>query len=177
MNVLTNPPFAADPPLKWNINARILGLVIGILAALGALLGLISLFTIFGFCSGLYGCGFPVIWLFGSVVGLAGEVLAAIGGFRMYNRDREGKDLVIYGIVLAVVGSFINLIGSVLAYSGLGIAFGGAAVFGFIVGLAIDVLIYYLVVISRFPHEQPLGPPGHWGGSTPPGPPPPPPPL
>lgn len=175
MNALTNPPFASDPPLKWNINARILGLVIGILAALGALVGLISLFAIFGFCSGLYGCGFPVLWLFGAVVGLAGEVLVAIGGFRMYTLDREGKDLVIYGIVLTAVGSLIALVGNGLAYGSLGTAFGAASVFGFIVGLAIDFLIYYLVVISRFPHEQPLGPPGGWGGFTPPGPPPPPP--
>src|SRR4030088_3698991 len=46
-NVLTDPPFAANPPIKLNVNAKVLGLVIGILAVIAAVIDLIYLPTVF----------------------------------------------------------------------------------------------------------------------------------
>jgi MFS family permease len=171
-NVLTDPPFVADPPVKLNVNARILGLVIGILAVIGALLSLFAggLFSIFAFAG-----GFAPIWFLGVLIALVAEIMAAIGGFRMYNLDRGGKILVIYGLALALAGAVLNLVGQLVAYSGL-FAIGYSAA-GAVVGLIIDAIIYfciyYLVVISRFPGEQPLVP-GSMGGYQQPPPPPPP---
>jgi hypothetical protein len=177
-NALTDPGFAANPPVKVNVNARVLGLVIGILATIGAVLSLIGLFAIFGFCTSfgitVSGCGFPIIWLLGTVVGLAGEIMAAIGGFRMYQLNREGKVQVIYGIALAFLGALIGLVGNLVAYSGLiGVGFGGAVIFGFIVDVIIYGVIYYLVVVSRFPGDAPLNTATGGGYRTPPPPPPP----
>src|SRR4029077_8406268 len=80
-NVLTDPPFAADPPVKINVSARILGLVIGILAAIGAIFTLFvgGLFSVFTF-----GVGSASLWLIGVLIGLAGEIFGAVGGFQMY---------------------------------------------------------------------------------------------
>ena len=178
---LTNPPFAGNPPVKLNVNAKILGLVIGILAAIGALLSLLGLLIVFGFCGSVVavGCGLPIIWLLGAVIGLAGSIVGAVGGFRMYQMNREGKLWVIYGIALAFVGAIIGLIGNIVAYSGLiGYGFGAGALVGFIVDVIIYFCIYYLVIISRFPGETPLVAtgPGYGGYGGPGGAPPPPPP-
>src|SRR5487761_1326725 len=99
MSALTNPPFAANPPVKMNVNAKTLGLVLLILGAIGILLGLFGLLGLFAFC-GNYGyltsCSLPILWLLGSLIGLAGAVLGAIGAYRMYQLNPQGKEWVIY---------------------------------------------------------------------------------
>jgi hypothetical protein len=179
MNQLVEPPFAANPPVKVNVNAKILGLVIAILAALGAL------FTVFGvialinvnsalnslnqFCRA-YGtdCGsnIAIAGLIGYIVILAADILAAVGGYRMYQLNRQGKEWVIYALILNVIGSLITTIG-----------YGGYGIGSFIFSLILNFVIYYLVVVSRFPGEAPLAPPSAtptWGGGGPSSPPPPP---
>lgn len=170
-NVLTDPPFAADPPLKFNVNAKILGLVIGILAIIGLILSLIALPVVFAltsavtnFCSQVGGvnCGTSGIFalaLVGVLLSIVGDILYAIGGFQMYNMNRAGKTKVIYGLLINVIGGIVQIIG-----------YGGVA--GFVFSLIIAVIVYYLVVISRFPGEAPLvAAPAGYG--TPPPPPPP----
>lgn len=169
-NALLEPGFAKDPPVKLNVNAKILGLVIAILAVIGAIFTLFvgGLFSIFA----LVGGGLTVIWLLGIIVGLGAEILGAVGGFQMYNDNRDGKRLVIYGLALGIAGALVVLIGQFIAYAGLlGYGAGGA-----IVGLILDIIIYgiiwYLVVISRFPGEAPLvATPGGFGSPPPPPPP------
>jgi hypothetical protein len=181
-NILTDPPFAADPPIKLNVPAKTLGLVIGILAIIGIIIALIALPVVFalnnvasdattvcqelggtncGGSSGIFGLA-----LIGVLIGLVGSVLYAFGGFRMYQLNRSGKDLVIYGLAVNVVGGILGIVG----YGGVG---------SFIFSLIIAVVVYYLVVISRWPGDAPLvastpggygNPPG--GGYTPPPPPP-----
>jgi len=176
-NVLTDPPFATDPPVKMNVDAKILGLVIGIIAVIFAVFGLIGLIAVFGACTiagvTISGCGFPILWLLGSIVVLAAEIAAAVGGFRMYQLNREGKNLVIYGLALGAVGALLFLVGQIIFYSGyagLGGGYGGAIAY-FIIYVIVYFVIYYLVVISRFPGDAPLAPtPGY---PTPPPPPPP----
>jgi hypothetical protein len=182
-NILTDPPFAADPPIKLNVPAKTLGLVIGILAIIGIIIDLIALPVVFALTSvssdastlcrevGGTDCGTSGIFflaLIGVLIGLVGSVLYAFGGFRMYQLNRSGKDLVIYGLAVNVVGGIFGIIG----YGGIG---------SFIFSLIIAVIVYYLVVISRWPGDAPLvaaGPTGGYG--NPPGgygsPPPPPPP-
>jgi hypothetical protein len=169
-NVLTDPPFAANPPVKVNVNARILGLVIGILAAINAIFtlfvgGLLSVFS--------FGIGSAFIWLLGVLIGLVAEILAAVGGFQMYNLNRNGKNLVIYGLALGLLGAVVILIGQLIAYSGLLLYSAGGAIFGLIFAIIIYGIIYYMVVISRFPGEAPLAPGAGGGYRTPPPPPPP----
>ncbi len=178
-NALTDPPFAANPPVKLNVNAKVLGLVLGIIAVILGVLDLIGMLGAFGLCSGILGgvCGFPLLWVLGSLITLVADVTVAIGGFRMYQDNREGKTWVVYGIALGVVGQVLNLVGTIIAYSGLsafGVGFSTGAIFGFVIYLIIRFIVYYLVVISRFPGEAPLAPTsyGGYGGGTPPPPPP-----
>jgi hypothetical protein len=173
-NILTDPPFAADPPIKLNVPAKTLGLVIGILAIIGIIIDLIALPVVFalnnvasdadtvcrelggtdcGGSSGIFGLA-----LIGVLIGLVGSVLYAFGGFRMYQLNRSGKDLVIYGLVVNLVGGIFAIIG----YGGIG---------SFIFSLIIAVVVYYLVVISRWPGDAPLvasAPPGGYGSPPPP---------
>src|SRR5436853_1647481 len=143
-NALTDPPFAADPPVKLNVNATTLGLVLLILGIIGIVFGIIGLLAVFGACTVLgitvSGCGFPILWMLGALIGLAGVIVGTIGAYRMYQLNREGKNLVVYGLALGLLGALVNLIGNVVAYSGLsviGIGYGGA-----IAGLIIDILLY-----------------------------------
>ena len=176
-NIITEPPFANDPPVKINVNAKILGLVIAILAALGALFSIIGLIALFNLNSAInslnqlcnaYGgnCGttLPVVGLIGYIVIVVGNLLGAWGGFQMYQLNRGGKDLVIYGLVLSVIGSLITTIG-----------YGSYGIGSFIFALIINFIIYYLVVVSRFPGQTPLAATQPWAGGGPSTPPPPPP--
>ena len=171
-NVLTDPPFAADPPVKFNIDAKILGLVIGILAVIGLVVSLLALPAVFALnnfvsslCSSVgTSCGTSGIFalaLVGVLVALVGQVLYAIGGFQMYNLNRAGKEKVIYGLALNVVGGVLEIVG----YGGIG---------GFIFSLIVGIVVYYLVIISRFPGEAPLVTAPYGGGYGSPPPPPPP---
>ena len=172
-NTLTDPPFAANPPVKVNIDAKILGLVLAILAILAAILNLFvgGLFSIFAFAG-----GFAFVWFLGVLVALVGDVFIAIGGFRMYNGDRTGKVMVIYGLTLGVLGALVHLIGVIIAYSGI-YAFGftpAGDIVGFIFWAIVYFILYYMVVISRFPGDSPLTTsPGGGGYGSPPPPPPP----
>jgi hypothetical protein len=173
---LTNPSFKDNPPVKLNVNARILGLVIAILACIGLLLSLFAggLFSIIGFIG-----GFAPIWFLGVLVAVVAEALAAIGGFQMYRLNPGGKNLVIAGLALGLVGAVLSLVGEIMAYSGL-LGYGASSA---IVGLVLDVIVYgilyYLVVISRFPNPTPafskaamgspsFGPPPSYGPPPPP---------
>lgn len=177
-NILTDPPFAADPPIKFNVPAKTLGLVIGILAIIGIILDLIALPVVFAlnnavndansFCQAVSGtnCGGTTSGIFGLaligvLVGLVGSILYAFGGFRMYQLNRSGKDLVIYGLAVSLIGGILAIVG----YGGVG---------SFIFSLIIAVVVYYLVVISRWPGDAPLvatAPPGGYGSPPPPPPP------
>lgn len=169
-NILTDPPFAADPPIKFNVNAKILGLVIGILALIGLVLAIIALPVVFALTSYAtsvcnqvgVNCGSNGIFalaLVGVLLSIVGDILYAVGGFQMYNMNAAGKVKVIYGLAINVVGGIIQIIG-----------YGGVA--GFIFSLIIAVVVYYLVVISRFPGEAPLVASAAGYGSPPPPPPP-----
>jgi hypothetical protein len=137
MDQLLDPPFAKDPPVKLDIPAKTLGLVYAILGGIGALFGLFGLLGLSALSAAVGGGALLVV---GTLIGLVGTALAAWGGYRMYQNDRDGKRLVIYGLVLNAFGSLV----SALSYGGLG---------GWIVNAAIIFVLYYLVIISRFEGE------------------------
>jgi hypothetical protein len=153
----------ADPPVKLNISAKIIGIIAVILAALGLLGYLFAIpavlligtaETVLGVPVGTH-AGILILALLGLGIGVVAALLELIGGYRMYQENPEGKRLLIYGIALGALGSVIFGIG----YGGIG---------GVIIGLIIDFVIYYIVVISRFSNEAPLVA----GGAVPPPPPP-----
>ncbi|MGH2450932.1 MAG: hypothetical protein ACRDGE_06640 [Candidatus Limnocylindria bacterium] len=156
--MLLDPPFAADPPVKLNINAKILGLILAILAGISALFGIFGAFALLGLSALAAAVGaFLFVALIGVIIGVIGTVITAWGGYQMYQEKREGKTLVIYGLVLNVVG-------------GLVAALGGSGDFvGWLIGALIAFVVYYLVIISRFPGEPALvtSGPGAAGGSGP----------
>jgi hypothetical protein len=140
--MLLNPSFAKDPPVKLNIPAKTLGLVSAILAGISTFFGVIGLL---GASALTAAAGIGPLFLVGTVVNVIGSALVAWGGYKMYQGDRDGKRLVIYGLVASAIGSLIAALGN------LGLA-------GWIVNAAILFVIYYLVVISRFEGEPKLVP-------------------
>jgi hypothetical protein len=146
LDALLNPPFAKDPPVKLNVPAKTLGGIYAVLGAIAVVFGLFGLLALFGISSyvAAYGLGgFLLLIQIGSLISLVGTALAAWGGYRMYQLDRDGKRLVIYGLVLSAVGGLVTALGS-------------GAVSNWIVSLAITFVLYYLVVISRFEGEAKL---------------------
>lgn len=154
---LLAPPFAADPPVKMNVPAKTLGLILAILGAIGALFGILGVFALLALsmlkaAMGPTGPGILLLVVIGVIILEIGTVGGAWGGYQMYQEKREGKKLAIYGVLINVVGSLIAATGGV-GWSDTG------PLFTFVIGPLISipfVIIYYLVVISRFPGEAPL---------------------
>lgn len=142
LDSLLAPPFAADPPVKLNVPAKTLGLILAILGAIGAVFGILAVLALLGLNAAGFG-GIFLLALIGTIVGAIGTVVGAWGGYQMYQEKREGKKFAIYGLVINTVGSLIA-------------AIGGSGLVGWIVGALIAFVVYYLIVISRFPGEAPL---------------------
>ena len=163
---LVHPTFfdPDNPPVKLNIPAKIVGLIAAILAALGLLGYLLAIpavmligsaYTVFGVETGVTHSGILFLALAGLVVGIIANLLEVVGGWQMYQGKHEGKSLLIAGLAVGVIGSILYAIGFP---GGIG---------GLIIGLVITFIIYYVIVISRFPDQAPLT------GTTAPPPPPP----
>jgi hypothetical protein len=140
MDELLSPSFMKDPPVKLDIPAKTLGLVCAILAGISTVFGVIGLLGVSALAT-VAGAG--ALFLVGSVINVIGSALVAWGGYKMYQGDRDGKRLAIYGLVANAVGSLIVAVGS-----------GGLV--GWIFNLAILFIIYYLIVISRFEGDPKL---------------------
>jgi len=140
VDMLLNPSFAKDPPVKLDIPAKTLGLVCAILAGVSTFFGVIGLLGVSALTAV---AGTPALFFVGTLINVIGSALVAWGGYKMYQGDRDGKRLVIYGLVASAVGSLIAALGN------LGLA-------GWIVNAAILFAIYYLVIISRFEGEPKL---------------------
>ena len=153
-NALTDPPFADDPPLKLSVDSKVLGLVIGILSVVAGLAWLLVSVTglwvvgsVNPYCSAFdptaATCGTTngifILGVAGFVLVVAGSMLSAIGGFRMFAMVQEAKSQAIYGLVLGAVGGVIATIG----YTGF--------LSVFIFDLLLGVVVYYLIIVSRFP--------------------------
>lgn len=144
---LLAPPFAADPPVKLNVPAKTLGLILAILSGISAFFGVLGLLGLLGLsAAALAFGGIFILAVIGFAISVAGGILTAWGGFQMYKLNREGKALAIYGLILGVIGSLVAAIG------------GSGGLVGWFIGALISFLIYYLVVISRFPGDPPLEP-------------------
>lgn len=139
MDQLLDPPFAKDPPVKLDIPAKTLGLVLAILGAIGTIFGVLGLIGVGAFAAAVGG-GLLVI---GTLIGLIGTAMEAWGGYQMYQEDRGGKRLVIYGLIVNVVGGLLT-------------ALVGAGIGSWIINALLAFGIYYLVIISRFPNEPKL---------------------
>ncbi|MEX2046755.1 MAG: hypothetical protein WEE03_06290 [Chloroflexota bacterium] len=140
MDQLLNPSFLKDPPVKLDIPAKTLGLVCAILAGISTFFGVIGLLGVSALAAA---AGTGALFLVGTVINLVGSALVAWGGYRMYQSDRDGKRLVIYGLVASAIGSLIA-------------ALGNLALAGWIVNVVILFIVYYLVVISRFEGDPKL---------------------
>jgi hypothetical protein len=137
LDTLVNPPFANDPPVKLNLDAKVVGLVVAILGGLGAFFVFLALLSLLGFGAALSAAGIFFLALIGVILNLVADVMAAIGGWRMYQGNESGKRLAIYGLAIAFVAEIIQMIG----FSS------GSA----IVPLILLALAYYAIVVSRYP--------------------------
>ena len=143
--MLLEPSFAANPPVKLNVPAKTLGLVLAILGAIGAVFGLLGILALLGLSAAVVAfAGIFILAIIGTIISWIGTLLSAWGGYQMYQEKREGKATVVYGLVLNVVGSLISALG------------GSGGLFGWLIGACISFAIYYLVIISRFPGEPAL---------------------
>ncbi|MEK7284588.1 MAG: hypothetical protein AAB114_01870, partial [Chloroflexota bacterium] len=70
---LLAPPFAADPPVKMNVPAKTLGLILAILGAIGALFGIFGIFALLGLSAiaAAYG-GIFLLAVIGVIIGEIG---------------------------------------------------------------------------------------------------------
>jgi hypothetical protein len=138
LDSLVDPAFAKDPPVKLNLDAKVVGIVLAILAGLGVLLGVFGFIALFA-----VGAAFGHILAFaflGVIVAIVADVMCVMGGWRMYKGNAEGKRLAIYGLALAFIAELITIIGY---------GFGAGA----ILQLIVLALFYYAVVVSRFSPE------------------------
>jgi hypothetical protein len=146
--MLLNPSFAKDPPVKINVPAKTLGIVYAVLAGIGAVFGLIGILGLIGLGTvgtvvGAYG-GLYWLAVLGLIVAEVGTALVAWGGYQMYQLKRDGKRLAVYGLVINVVGGLLSSLG------------GAGDLVGWVISACITFVFYYLVIISRFPDEPPL---------------------
>ena len=132
LDSLVEPSFAKDPPVKVNLDAKVIGIVLAILAGLGVLLGLFAVGAAFGRI-----LAFAFI---GVIVGIVADIFCVMGGWRMYKGNAEGKRLAIYGLALAFIAELVTIIGY---------GFGAGA----LIQLIVLALFYYAVVVSRFSPE------------------------
>jgi hypothetical protein len=142
LDTLVNPPFANNPPVKVNLDAKVVGLVVAILAGIGALFSLLALLGLLGAAAALstFG-GIYILALIGVILGLAGDVMATIGGWQMYQMNESGKRLAIYGLALSFVAEVVQIIGF-SAGSGL-------------IALILLAALYYAIVVSRYTSQAP----------------------
>jgi hypothetical protein len=137
LDTLVNPPFANDPPVKLNLDAKMVGLVVAILGGLGAFFVFLALLSLLGFGAALSAAGIFFLALIGVILNLVADVMAALGGWQMYQGNESGKRLAIYGLAIAFVAEIIQMIG-----------FSSSSA---IVPLILLALVYYAVVVSRYP--------------------------
>jgi hypothetical protein len=137
LDTLVNPPFANNPPVKLNLDAKVVGLVVAILGGLGALFVFLALLSLLGFGAALSATGIFFIALIGVILNLVADVMAAIGGWQMYQGNESGKRLAIYGLAIAFVAEIIQMIG-----------FSSSSA---IVPLILLALVYYAIVVSHYP--------------------------
>lgn len=138
LDTLVNPPFAKNPPVKLNLDAKVVGLVVAILGGLGALFVFLALLGLLGYGAGLSAfAGIFFLALISVILNLVADVMAAIGGWQMYQGNESGKRLAIYGLAIAFVADIIQMIG-----------FSSSSA---IVPLILLALVYYAIVVSRYP--------------------------
>ena len=142
LDTLVNPPFANDPPVKLNLDAKVVGLVVAILAAIGGVLSLFGLLGLLGLGAALTAfAGIFALALIGVIVNIVADVMMVMGGWQMYQGNESGKRLVIYGLAIAFLAQIVLALG----YTA------GSA----ILQLILLGIIYYVVVVSRFPGQTP----------------------
>lgn len=148
LETLLNPPFAQDPPVKINVNAKTLGAVIAVLAVLGVVGVVVTLLSLLALGSMMTAVGYGgIVFLsiIGLIVDLVAELMALVGGWRMYHENPDGKRLVIYSLAIGILGQIVAGVGH---YS----------ISGPIFSLILLAVVYYVVILSRFPTQPTVAP-------------------
>lgn len=142
LDTLVNPPFANDPPVKLNLDAKVVGLVVAILAGIGALFALLGLLALLGASAAATAfAGIFFLAFIGVIVSGVADVIALVGGWQMYKGNESGKRLAIYGLAISFVAEVIWMFGFASSSA--------------ILQLILLALLYYAVVVSRFPGQAP----------------------
>jgi hypothetical protein len=129
-------------PVKLNLDAKVVGLVVAILAAIGGLLSLFGLLGLLGVGAALTAFGgIFALALIGVIVNIVADAMMAIGGWQMYQGSESGKRLVIYGLAISFLAQIVLALGHTA----------GSA----ILQLILLGILYYVVVVSRFPGQAP----------------------
>ena len=153
LDFLVEPTFIDrnNPPLKVNVSAKVIGWITVVLAAIG-LLGLLLAFpvvlaigsavTVLGVTTG-YHPGVFVLALIGIILVAIATLMALVGGWQMVQGNHNGRRLLIQALALNTAFSLVYNIGL-------------ASIGQFVLHVIINAIIYYFVLISRFPDEAPL---------------------
>ena len=81
LDSLVEPSFAKDPPVKVTLDAKVVGIVLAILAGLGVLLGLVGLLGLFAVGSA-FGRILALAFI-GVIIAVIADILCVMGGWQM----------------------------------------------------------------------------------------------
>lgn len=143
-NFLVSPPFAEKVPARVRFDTASVGLFFAAWSALGLIQQSISFQSVAVAVSAFHWQLLPTSLgavMFFSSAGLeVGAVLSLVGGVLMFKLNRAGKTLVISGLCLGVASDLANLV----PFHEVGIG-----IVGELAGIAVLVLFYLMVVVSR----------------------------
>jgi hypothetical protein len=158
-NGLVRPPFAERPPIRVNLDARLLGLVLTILGIVAAVVSLLFVLGVSSLCNGLVLCSFPTLDVAGTVLLTAGWVVMTVGVVMMLTLPgvAGSRAVAVYGLVLAAAGDVLSLVGNIVfvGANSLYYRLGDGSIVIFVFWLVVSAILYYLVVTSRPAGEPP----------------------
>ncbi len=160
-NGLVRPPFAARPPIRLNLDARLLGLVLTILGIIATVVSLLYVLGVSSLCNGLVLCSFPTVNVAGTVLLTAGWAVMTVGVVMMLTLTGGGRALAVYGVVAAALGDVVSLVGNIVfvGANSLYYRLGAGSIVIFVFWLIVAAILYYLVVTGR-PAGEPADPAG-----------------
>jgi hypothetical protein len=137
---LLRPPFAENPPFKVDVDEKMAGAIAAVAAAVGLAGGAQALIFYLGIASvyaQFLGTGGTTLAIIVVLVEGIAEAMVVYGGFRMFQGQRSGREIAVYGLAIDLVAHLIPT----YDYSPVGV--------GALVSYVVIVAVYYLLVVSR----------------------------
>ncbi len=154
LDPLVEPTFIDrnNPPLKIDVSAKVIGWIAVVLSAIALLalllVGIAAVFVVgttmvVGGVTTGHHPGIFIVAVIGLVLLIIAWLLALVGGWQMTQGNHDGRRLLIQALALSLIFSLIYNIGL-------------SNISRFVFQLVVNAIVYYFVLISRFPDEAPV---------------------